>query len=712
MKKFLFTLFNNVSVAAVPLQTLTPVTQQFIEDSTFLNTIFKIERIGYSQEDWEKNIDQPVEVLVRLSENSNDSLSFDQLVEYYGGQNSKFVDIITKELVDIANITKSETSPFVTFTFKNRKNLGLNLVKLALNEKTIKVTSFETEATFDVEPISNSSYSTSTTINGIEYHEMNKKIFETVSVFNQMVKDNNANGRIINSHKPKIKVGVYEANATVYRNNPNFINSSVKNIHYYELTDKETNERVDLLGRGSSDHADKVASVITGKNGIDNYITDIYSTYQKKQPHFLSGKERKDLLSTWIRKIDWMIKNGVSVINNSWKVRLPMDTVRSDLSKFGYNEQAYYLDFIARKYGIINVIASGNDDQDQKYRSINSFALSHNSVVVGSTTEDGKKRSYFSEYETPDPKIQTKPLLVAPGENFAFSSTEHGTRFNEVRFTHSGTSFAAPIVTGLITTLLRHNPKLFKKPAAMLAVLTAGSKEMKGYAKNKTNGLNNEVGAGLINYEKMQKAADNVSFIDSYNFQNFTSKEIYLNKNDNLDISTAWLFNAGYIDIGEGKPVEPEDFNKRPDWIKDWNWLNFVPFGSFGYLGKYSLFQEDVKRWEQKRQKHLDELKEYNNSLSDLSSNKYDKANWKSIETMKKQFGNSWYTPIDIDLKLEKYNSSSGQWNTVVSSISSYSNVEFIRHKVTESGRYRIVVYKHGKVSSERTIGAVTYVVN
>ncbi|PAK21808.1 hypothetical protein CJJ23_00480 [Mycoplasmopsis agassizii] len=705
MNKLLFTLMNNANIVSVPLQPLAPANQKLVNENFVLDTLFKINRVGYSKEDTEKNIDKPLEVLVRLKEknldeNSTENLDIHKITDYYTNENDHFVKSVLGLLTDVSSVTPSSTSPLIAINFKNRKNIELNLIKLAVSENVAKVTSFEVPSNFDAKPVKNSFKTNATSI---KTSSLNRKIFERVGVAEQMDEDNNHEN---NKMWYNTTLGVYDAWTNLHKGNPN-LNGWIPKIVYNYESDSGDNSQA----ASSKRHADDTTSIITGVNGINDYHIDIYSAYEN-----LKEQDENKSLNLWIEKMDWMIENGVGVITNSWSYDVSLSKAKKYPYFYGYSERSYYLDFIARKYGIISVFSTGDYERDPENMAISSLALSHNSVMVGSTTQDGSKRSNFSGYKVADDNILTKPLVVAPGEHFMFASTEPGTQTDLAISTGSGTSYAAPVVTGLITTLLRHNHKLAKKPAAILAILTAGSEEIKGYSKDKDNGLNSEVGAGLVNYKRMQKAADNVSFIDTEYFRQHISSEFYLSKDDNINISTAWLYNAGYIDYNEGVPDKPKDYDKKPDWIKDWHYLEWIPI--VGYLvlaGKQSLFDEDVKRWEQAKKTYDDKLREHKSSLNTFGK-KDDIENWKSIETLKKEHGSSWYTPLDLDLRLERYDSDDGLWREVASSRSSKSNVEFIRFKATKNGKYRIIVEKYVNSNSgivkERIKGALTYVIN
>ncbi|PAK21765.1 hypothetical protein CJJ23_00265 [Mycoplasmopsis agassizii] len=94
-----------------------------------------------------------------------------------------------------------------------------------------------------------------------------EKQFETVGFDEQRKKETVARELQPNLFKHgtrKIKVGIFDA-YTISRNNQAFKN---KNVHYYNYN--ETYEIEDS-------HADMVAAVVAGENGVDRFVDDIYS---------------------------------------------------------------------------------------------------------------------------------------------------------------------------------------------------------------------------------------------------------------------------------------------------------------------------------------------------------------------------------------------------------------------------------------------------
>ncbi|MGY6172088.1 S8 family serine peptidase [Candidatus Mycoplasma pogonae] len=238
-----------------------------------------------------------------------------------------------------------------------------------------------------------------------------------------------------------------------------------------------------------------------------------------------------------------VIEHNVRVINHSYG--------SNDLdNQVDYDDSSFFIDYLASKYGVINVFAAGNGHAKPKERDewIDSTLLSFNSIVVGSADAKNNKDYYPSLFSNRKKfgkyKDLPKPLVVAPGEGY---------RYNQNDFLDKGTSYAAPIVTGTINVLLRENSNLNNenRVQSIKAILAASGQESINNFSDKTNinsnGLNNAVGAGMINYEEMQKAANNLVNVDTKNKENgkiYESKPISLKNGETIQIASAWLFNA------------------------------------------------------------------------------------------------------------------------------------------------------------------------
>ncbi|TCL35666.1 serine protease AprX [Anaerospora hongkongensis] len=130
-----------------------------------------------------------------------------------------------------------------------------------------------------------------------------------------------------------------------------------------------------------------------------------------------------------IRGIEWAIDQGAHVINIS------SEYPRKKKCK-GKCELCEMVDFAASK-GIAVVVAAGNSEQAED--SITCPGIANGSITVGAVDRQGGGIASYSSVGCPG---GNKPNLIAPGQGHC-----DGNPF-------SGTSFAAPVLTGLIGALL------------------------------------------------------------------------------------------------------------------------------------------------------------------------------------------------------------------------------------------------------------------
>ncbi|MDW2909917.1 S8 family serine peptidase [Mesomycoplasma ovipneumoniae] len=531
-----------------------------------------------------------------------------------------------------------------------------------------------------------------------------------VEMLNDRYELNNyqSNNNYINDWLFKISLGRnisivnFEKQAAKDKKNQNKITSKVGAIEFLDKFDpnfniyfNENQLTINDLVSDRSDqnkkptHSTLVSLILGGKVGVDRK-SDLYLSIYRTD-------------AEWQKAIEWMVGTKcVKVINHSY------GNGKADFKD--YNENTYLVDFLARKHGVINVFSAGNSaDETDKNRVgynpwIDDRSLSLNSIVVGALEDNSSsfniarnKIAPYSNFKTGDEYSQfAKPLVVAPGliYNIFYDKNQPD---NDKQYIH-GTSFAAPIVTGLISTLLREKPNLdyndYRIPAVKsILSVSAISPNHTGLVK-KNNGYYEKYGAGTPDFEKMKKAVDNTAFI-SGNRENvgksiFTSDKFWVNSNQRIKSSLSWMFNAGIL-------KNKEDY-KIGQNIPSWWW--FLPPISVVWPGLYHIINPiktgaaiglaDMHKW---------------------SSDHLNKQ-WLSLDATKKRQNNKIVS--DYDLYLQKLNSN-GKWITVASSNSDLGNDELIDFKSNESGYYRINVWNYRSSVFENSVDdklAVSYLVD
>ncbi|MEG7280153.1 S8 family serine peptidase [Mesomycoplasma ovipneumoniae str. Black Butte] len=464
--------------------------------------------------------------------------------------------------------------------------------------------------------------------NNDDYHALfNESLNKNISIVNfqkQAAKDSE------NQDKTNSKIGAIELGDKFDQNFNIYFNENQLNIN--DLVSNRPKQAEKPY------HSTLVSLILGGKAGVDKK-SDLYLSIFKTN-------------AEWHKAIEWMATKDVRVINHSYG---------NNLVDFkDYNENTYLLDFLARKYGVINVFAAGNGadkiDEDEFGRNkaddnpwIDDRSLSLNSIVVGALQDNSSNSNIakneiapYSNFKTGDEYSQfAKPLVVAPGQ--IYNVLDDKNQSGQSKKYVSGTSYAAPIVTGLISTLLRGKPLWvrddFRVPAIKSILSVSAISPNHIDLDKKDSGYYEKYGAGTPDFEKMKEAADNTSLIFG-NKENegeviFTGNRFWVNSNDRVKASLSWNFNAGLLKN-----------NEKGQNISGWWWF-----------------------------------------LSAITRNV--SHDWLPLEATKKRQGGTFVS--DYDLYLQKLNSN-GDWVDVARSNSILSNDELIDFKSNESAYYRIYV--------------------
>lgn len=130
--------------------------------------------------------------------------------------------------------------------------------------------------------------------------------------------------------------------------------------------------------------------------------------------------------------IKYAVDNGAKVINNSYgpTSRRPSNPVIEDAVSYAYSK------------GVIVVFAAGNSNDDVQYYS----PANYSKVIAVGATDINDKRASFSNYGA-------QVAISAPGVSILSLRPNSNTPVNK-----SGTSMAAPFVTGVIALILKLNP--------------------------------------------------------------------------------------------------------------------------------------------------------------------------------------------------------------------------------------------------------------
>jgi subtilisin family serine protease len=202
------------------------------------------------------------------------------------------------------------------------------------------------------------------------------------------------------------------------------------------------------------DHGTEVASVIVAKHNNDFGIAGVAEDADLIAVDGFNGSS-EDLLEA----LDVLDKKKARVVNCSWGTGMIADTVIEKMRDMSLNG--------ADGKGVLFVFASGNDGTDWKdinYLATNEPAYEYaGGIHVGAIFGDGKKANYSVyggglDFVAPSNFLVTNPNYL----NEDYSSTWG-----------SGTSFAAPVVTGVVALMLEANPDLTRNQIVEILAKTA-----------------------------------------------------------------------------------------------------------------------------------------------------------------------------------------------------------------------------------------------
>lgn len=225
-------------------------------------------------------------------------------------------------------------------------------------------------------------------------------------------------------------------------------------FHFVPNFDRDTG--LLLLESVKDEHSTAVISTLAGKyksagghsyHGIA-YEAEVYQTNYITDDHLINA-------------LHVLRNQGVSIINIS----------SGSLAENGYSALAQYLDWFVRDNWIMVVVSAGNGSLN-----VTSPGHAYNAITVGNakTVSDSGymltapySLASNSSYREQN-RFSNKPDIVAPGVNVGVVITEGNVkRFN-------GTSFATPIVTGVVAQMLEAgNAWIFHIPETVKAALLA-----------------------------------------------------------------------------------------------------------------------------------------------------------------------------------------------------------------------------------------------
>lgn len=262
-------------------------------------------------------------------------------------------------------------------------------------------------------------------------------------------------------------------------------------------------------------HPFHVSSILGGDNGIARGASLYFASTQAPEYFFNS--------------VDWLVQKDVNIINMSWGTEYGM-----------YDGRSAYADYISKTESITMIAGSGNG------ANFNAVAPSTgiNVISVGGIEKNHLIYSTSCYGIRPQfTKATINPTLVAPGAGISgvmnIITGDRGL---------TGTSFAAPFVTGIVALLMEEFPNLKSHPEQVMSILAISCIPVVG----QTTLYDNNAGFGLVNYQNARKYYNsyyNYSISGEIDENTvITQKNITLEFGGSIIANTCIFFNSEEVD--------------------------------------------------------------------------------------------------------------------------------------------------------------------
>lgn len=224
-----------------------------------------------------------------------------------------------------------------------------------------------------------------------------------------------------------------------------------------------------MAGEGAngnySNHATMVAGVMVAANNGEGGIGVAYNA--TIGGHWLSS-DLSDFsaLSQFIK---------YDVVNNSWGASTPF-SIRFGDTRFRGEDYLNAVQFGRGGLGTVIVSAGGNDRAkggNANYDNLINNRYSIEVAAINAATDLGSLQTGQSPFSNPGASL----LIAAPGSNVQSTSrmleTPSGSTFGDNYKVSQGTSFATPIVSGIVALMLEANPTLGYRDVQQILALSS-----------------------------------------------------------------------------------------------------------------------------------------------------------------------------------------------------------------------------------------------
>lgn len=337
-----------------------------------------------------------------------------------------------------------------------------------------------------------------------------------------------------------IKIGILEAEGAIDTSSP----------HY-------NSKRMHIISNGNiyptaDVHASLVTAIIAGERV--EYNGNVYQGIVPKAEVYITKANRA---SNLVDGLNALAECGVRVINISLGFY--------NTSTYSYIDR--YLDTFIYDTDITCVVAAGNnaDGKGDKTTYISSPGYALNCITVGNlnTKSNGvaiRPSPYTinasSSWQEPD-SLPNKPDICAPGTWVRAVKATTGTNnfyYESEGLEPSGTSFAAPIVTGIVAQMMQeHSAKLSNPMAVKAKIMAAAKVPVVSSTNNITQGntyLREKSGAGMVDAVRALKGSSYYKYAwNHYNIEASYVTQATINLSANQTLRAGLAFNNGNLDF-------------------------------------------------------------------------------------------------------------------------------------------------------------------
>jgi len=284
-------------------------------------------------------------------------------------------------------------------------------------------------------------------------------------------------------------------------------------IEFRNITSYSFEHNGEIIG-----HALNVASIIGAKKNDQDLIGIAYNA--------ILDSFQVPLKVVMAMKLDFL--KNYDIVNNSWGGYTFFEVDSEQIKLLSYIERKFKeaIDSGRNGLGTNIVVSAGNEFQQGGYSNLKNFGSNPYHIVVGGIN---KPQDILAiEYATPKfASAGSNILISAPASNMPVLTMKdinfyqnNISSLESINTNTQGTSFAAPIVSGIIALMLEANPKLSWLDVRNILSYTAKihfekESELKGWNYNQAKNINgiglhfsNEFGFGVVNAEKAVKMAE------------------------------------------------------------------------------------------------------------------------------------------------------------------------------------------------------------